>query len=762
MPPEGLAWTNRVHGSTNTRVTSTTKRLGRRRRLFIASLLGATASLAGCDRPQPARSPTVAVAALPDEPSPPFRNVDVPTAYVGDSACVACHATEATAYEQHGMSRSFHRWTAATRVETPTATPLVHDATGFTYAVEDSGGHLYQVELLTGPDGKRLHELRRRMDYVTGSGNVARTYFTDENGRLFQLPLTWYREHGWDFSPGYRVSNARFDRVMPDRCIACHSSYPKALPFAEGKYADVRAGIGCERCHGPGALHVKERIAKIPRDSGYDRSIVNPGRLPLARRLDVCEQCHVHTAVSVLREGKDEFSYLPSQPLRDQWAFFKQAGSIDIVSHADRLRQSACFLSTQSTARPLECATCHDPHRPPVTAETRNQPCAGCHTSDALARRLTSADARATHAPGSDCVSCHMPRVGERGVPHGAFTDHWIRVVKPGAPPPTVARSGDSPIEPFFDRDRAGPEARVYQGMGGIVYATLATNPGALASAAATLDEALGADSTRREAHFLLGVAYQQLGKTPDAIRALELAVRNDSTRPDRLRALAQAYASAGRDAATIERLYRRALSIQPALAWIRADYADWLESQDRRADAINGYRLALAEQPSLVAAWFDLGTTLAGAGRLHESSDAFQRAVDLDPSVAEALSRLLEVRTQNGTIASVRLLPAPLSTLPVRDRGPRAIQLSAADAGGGVRFFNVPPRSLVRIQRLDGTVLRTLTPVDGWSVDWNLTSDGGAPIPGGLYRAQITGRDPTGRPFAPQLLYFGVVRQRS
>ena len=132
------------------------------------------------------------------------------------------------------MSQTFHRWTAATRVEKPLAAPVVHDATGFSYSVEDEGGRLYQTEFLPAPDGKRLHELKRRMDYVTGSGNVARTYFTEENGRLFQLPLTWYSEHGWDFSPGYRVSNARFDRVMPDRCIACHSSYPEALPFAEG------------------------------------------------------------------------------------------------------------------------------------------------------------------------------------------------------------------------------------------------------------------------------------------------------------------------------------------------------------------------------------------------------------------------------------------------------------------------------------------------------------------------------------------------
>jgi Tfp pilus assembly protein PilF len=660
-------------------------------------------------------------------------------------------------YRQHAMSQTFHRWTPATRVEKPLATPLVHDATGYSYTVDEVGGQLYQVELLTGPDGKRLHELRRRIDYVTGSGNVARTYFTDENGRLFQLPLTWYSEHGWDFSPGYRVSNARFDRVMPDRCIACHSSYPKPLPFVEGKYAEVRAGIGCERCHGPGALHVKERAAGPKTDSAYDNTIVNPARLPLARRLDVCEQCHVHTAVSVLREGKDEFSYLPSQPLRDQWAFFKQAGSIDIVSHADRLRQSACFLATRSTQRPLECATCHDPHQAPPASGSRSVVCAGCHTADSLAKRLARSPSLADHAPGADCVSCHMPKVGERGVPHGTFTDHWIRVVKPDAPPPTVARTGNSPIEPFFARDKTGPEAGIYQGMGGIVYATLATNTVALATAAATLDSALGADTTRGEAHFLLGVAYAQLGKSGEAVRALEQAVRVDSGHPDRLRALAQAYGRAGRDSAVIDHLYQRALGLQPALAWLRADYADYLQGHGRRDEAIEAYRAAIAEQPSLVTGWFNLGAVLAEAGQSHESADAFQRAVDLDPSMGEALSRLFEVRAQGGSVVSVRQLPPPLESLAVRDRGPRAIQVSAQ--GAALRFFNVPPRSLVQIQKPDGTLIRALAPVDGWAVEWNLTTEGGAPIAAGLYRAQITGRDPTGRPFSPQLLYFGVVR---
>jgi Tfp pilus assembly protein PilF len=723
---------------------------------LIALSLGLASLLASCDRGAPSQA-TMLVA---DEPSPPFRNVETPTAYVGDSACTSCHAAETSAYRQHAMSRSFHRWAAADRVESVLDSGIVHQPTGLAYSVVETDGQLFQVEYIPGPAGRRLHELRRRIDWVTGSGAIARTYFTEENGRLFQLPLTWYRRKGWDFSPGYQLNNARFDRSLPDRCVACHASYPEPLPFLEAKYARLRPGIGCERCHGPGALHVQERASSAPSDSGYDNTIVNPARLPVARRMDVCEQCHVHTTVSVLREGKNPFSFVPSQALSDHWAFFKVAGSIDIVSHADRLRQSACFLATQSTPTPLECATCHNPHEPPAEVERRNQPCQTCHTSDALQTPLARSSSLSEHAPSADCVSCHMPRTEERGVPHGSFTDHWIRVASRDAAAPNASRARGAPVEPYFARDRSGPEGEVYRGMGSVLYATLASDARALERAAGALDRALGADTTRGEALFLLGAAYEQLGRTAEAIRVLERSVGGDSTHPDRLRALAHAYRMDGRAPAGIEALYQRALALQPALAWIRAEYADLLQSTGQRNEAIAEYRKALAEQPSLSTAWFNLGTVLAEVERLEESSDAFARAVRLDPSLGEALSSLFQVRTTGRAVAGVTMLGSPLRSLPVRDRGPRAIRLTAAPEPGavGVRIFNVPPRSLVRVLRGDGSLVRALPQTDGWSVTWDLESDGETPISGGLYRVQVQGRDPMGRPFAPQVVPFGIV----
>ncbi|MBC7894405.1 MAG: hypothetical protein H7066_03275 [Cytophagaceae bacterium] len=714
------------------------------------SLLGAIGVLACAGERAAPRSDSVAAAA-----GPVFRNVSSTTAYVGDDACTSCHVAQAAAYNSTNMSRSFHRWIASQRVETTLDSGLVNRPTGYRYAVVEDSGRLFQVEFIPGPDGRRLHELRRRMDYVMGSGNVARTYFTESNGRLFQLPLTWYRDHGWDFSPGYEVSNPRFDRLMPDRCIACHSNFPKPTPHLEGKHEAWVEGIGCERCHGPGALHVAERRAATRADTGIDRSIVNPARLSVARRVDICEECHVHTAVSVLREGKDAFSYRPSQPLDAQYAYFKVAGSIDVVSHADRLRQSACFLGSQSAAQPMECATCHNPHR---RATDTNAPCRACHTADQLSQQLATAPARAEHGPKAECVRCHMPRIAERTVPHGAFTEHWIRVPSRPAAPPVRAVDRDALVDAYFGRDRDGTEAKLYQAMGGVVYATLAADPRALGQEAASLEKSLGNDRTRRDAHFLLGAAWEQVGRSKDARRALQVAVQLDSTRPEALRALAQATARSGGTPAEIEPLFRRALDMQPALAWIRAEYADWLQSVGRADDAVREYRAAVAEQPTLATAWFNLGTTLTHLADRAGASAAFQEAVHLDPSFAEALAPLLEVSVIGSKVTSIRSLGSPLASLPLRARAARALAVRV-EGPASLVFDNVPARGFVLIFRPDGSLLSALPTGAAGMLRWDLMVAPGQPLGAGLYRAQVQGRDASGNIVPLQVHHLGFVR---
>lgn len=47
-----------------------------------------------------------------------------------------------------------------------------------------------------------------------------------------------------------------------------------------------------------------------------------------------------------------------------------------------------------------------------------------------------------------------------------------------------------------------------------------------------------------------------------------------------------------------IDRLYQRALRLQPALADVRVDYGPFLQAQGRTEEALAAYEAALAEQP--------------------------------------------------------------------------------------------------------------------------------------------------------------------
>jgi hypothetical protein len=89
-------------------------------------------------------------------------------------------------------------------------------------------------------------------------------------------------------------------------------------------------------------------------------------------------------------------------------------------------------------------------------------------------------------------------------------------------------------------------------------------------------------------------------------------------------------------------------------------------------------------------------------------------------------------------------------------------LTVATASGGSGALFVNIPPRGFVHVLKPDGTLVRALPTGDELTRSWDLLTDAGSPIAGGLYRALVQGRDASGRPVAPQLFYFGVVRKRA
>lgn len=386
--------------------------VGREQGVSLRALCGEIAFtallvVAGCQSPKQ------------EAPDSPFLNVsrDAEVTFVGDETCATCHEDLYDSYQSHGMAQSFYRLTPENAVEDFSGVVLHHESSGFSYRAYRDGDRFVQEEFRLGPDGEKEHVLVRTMDYVVGSGSAARTYLTEENDRLYELPLTWYtQKQQWDFSPGYEVLNNRFDRAIPARCMACHNGYSEPVEDVPGKFVSLADGIGCESCHGPGSLHVEERTAVPESADSIDHTIVNPAHLSLDLRLDVCQQCHLHTDVSLLREGKSAFGYRPSLPLSSHRALFSpeteetdaddERSRIAVISHADRMKQSQCFIQSRSVSEvePMDCLTCHDPHEGfrDKGPEYFNVTCRECHDTGALQESMPTPELRANHAVGAN------------------------------------------------------------------------------------------------------------------------------------------------------------------------------------------------------------------------------------------------------------------------------------------------------------------------------------------------------------------------
>ena len=170
---------------------------------------------------------------------------------------------------------------------------------------------------------------------------------------------------------------------MDANCLFCHANRAEPIERTLNRYREpIFAGeaIGCERCHGPGELHVKQPGA----EKGIDRSIVNPKHLEPALREAVCQQCHLQGQARVLRAGREVFDFRPGLPLELFYDTFVWHPGVPhdqkAVGHVEQMTESRCF---EKSAGKLGCASCHDPHEKPSTAASANyyrQRCLNCHT----------------------------------------------------------------------------------------------------------------------------------------------------------------------------------------------------------------------------------------------------------------------------------------------------------------------------------------------------------------------------------------------
>ena len=367
-----------------------------------------------------------------------YLNLADSVGYVGMETCRKCHEQIYQTFIQTGMGQSFGLATKEKSAGDYRHAAIHDGVRNLSYHAFWENDSLFFKEFRL-EKGDTVYQRKEYVSYVIGSGQHTNSHMMNHGGYVTQMPMTFYtQQQKWDLPPGFENgNNSRFSRKIGLECMTCHNGYPVMVEGSENKYKVVRNGIDCERCHGPGQAHVrlKQSGVIVDIDKDIDYSIVNPAKLPADLQFDVCQRCHLQ-GNAVLAEGKSFFDFRPGMKLSDVMSVFVARYEGDdndfiMASHADRLRQSKCYLSTTGSHtgktgegqayKNLTCVTCHNPHvSVKVTGrEVFNQTCASCHPGS---------EEHTARVGGTDCVSCHMPRSGSIDIPHVSITDHRIAV----------------------------------------------------------------------------------------------------------------------------------------------------------------------------------------------------------------------------------------------------------------------------------------------------------------------------------------------
>jgi hypothetical protein len=530
--------------------------------------------------------------------SGPFLNVDPAVRYVSDERCGDCHRDKAVSYAEHPMGRALLPVAQTTPPAGDKRSNNPFQAFSSRFSVEQEDGRIWHRRTWLAPKGRPAPEMKWAVQYALGSGTHGFGYLTDRDGYLFETPISWYSEKQiYDVSPGFGQAFSLTGRAILSECLFCHANRANHIEGSVNRYREpVFDGyaIGCQRCHGPGELHVarRDKNEELP---GEDYTIVNPGRLEPALREAVCEQCHLQGKERVLPRGRELYDFRPGLPLGLFWSVFVPSADSKeeqkAVGHVEQMYESRCF---QGSAGPeqLGCISCHDPHqhvRPAERIAHYRDRCLQCHGKRGCSVPLAERLARPT---GDSCIDCHMSRYGSSDIPHAASTNHRILRTRPPGPAAmnkehAPASRGGLPVVSFYpNRTETGANERDRA----LALVKLARSGDSAAlrvldRVLTLLEPALKDDPTDLPVIEGRGYALALQGRWPEALAAFEAVVARAPDHELGLRGAATA-AEALHQTEAADGYWQRAIAVDPwepryrrQLALLRVKRQAWTEA---------------------------------------------------------------------------------------------------------------------------------------------------------------------------------------
>lgn len=496
--------------------------------------------------------------------------------YLGDEACRKCHSSIYAQFKQTGMGRSVSLPSDEDLRELAKPVRIFDKKRNRTYTVYARDGKMIHEESESDAKGRVVFSETHEIAYSVGAGDVGKSYLVTEGDSLFVSPISYYaRISGWDLSPGYSEGAFQgFTRRVVDLCVDCHTGMPQLVAGSHNRFQQPPfrfLTVGCERCHGPGTIHVRQHTAEASlegsiEDGTIDTSIVNPRKLRPEIRDDVCAQCHLAGDARVLQPGRNYLDFRPGTPLGDVVAIFSVPQTIKgnhfvALDQFEQMKMSRCWSGSSGR---LGCISCHDPHvqlHSAEAAEFFRGRCLTCHTTDTC---RASQPLRQATLPPDNCVQCHMPKQPTENIGHSSITDH--RILRTQSEVPAALQAASASVTDLISDTRPSASATAQANLRNLAlaYSQVAGHyPELGEKGLATLEQAataLPSDAEVQAAYGLvLGVARPK--EEQRASEALQKAVDLGSQSAELRTHLARLRMREGQVTAAIE-LYKESIQI--------------------------------------------------------------------------------------------------------------------------------------------------------------------------------------------------------
>ena len=315
--------------------------------------------------------------------------------------CAACHRRQAQFQHATGMANALQ---SADSAPILAAHPKLNFRQGpYSYTIERQGDQsIYRVT-------SGSEEFSSSIVWSFGLGAAGQTYLLNRDGRWWESRVSYYKQtDGLDLTVGARpevpssLNEAVGHQLLKkdaEECFHCHAT--GAIFGGVLRTDKLTPGVQCARCHDRTPAHL----------AGFasTQKVVPPklGRMTSEETADFCGQCH-RTWATIASEGPHNITNVRFQPYR--------------------LVNSRCYDAADARIR---CTSCHDVHNDaPRPIASFDKQCRSCHSAS-----NGKPGAKLCKVAKSECAGCHMPKV-EIKEAHNKFTDHWIRIARPGAPVP--------------------------------------------------------------------------------------------------------------------------------------------------------------------------------------------------------------------------------------------------------------------------------------------------------------------------------------